>query len=103
MPGCDGAGAVEFQAATAQERPRGATKTKAMGVSLEELPHARVQGWWPGGATPRRKPGVAAESTRLPRRRSGQEELPQVQGEVAVQAQEGGEELLHEQGQEGRR
>ena len=35
-------------------------------------------------------------------RGGGQEELPHVQGAVAVQAQEGLEELLHVQGQEGR-
>ena len=34
-------------------------------------------------------------------RGSGQEELPHVQGAVAVRAQEGSEELLHVQGQEG--
>ena len=35
-------------------------------------------------------------------RGGGQEELPHIQGAVAVQAQEGQEELLHLQGQEGR-
>ena len=36
-------------------------------------------------------------------RRGGQEELPRVRGAVAAWAQEGLEELLHVQGQEGRR
>ena len=36
-------------------------------------------------------------------RGSSQEEQPQVQGAVAVQTQEGLEELFHVQGQEGRR
>ena len=35
-------------------------------------------------------------------RGGGREELPHVQGAVAVQAQEGREKLLHVQGQEGR-
>ena len=44
----------------------------------EELPHARGQGQWPGGAT-----------------------LRHVQGAMAARAQESQEELLHVQGQEG--
>ena len=31
----------------------------------EELPHARVQGWWLRGATPRPKSGVVAKRTNL--------------------------------------
>ena len=46
---------------------------------------------WLRGATPRPRSGAAAE------------EQPHVQGAVAAQAQEGQEELLHIQGQEGRR
>ena len=68
--------------------------------------------------TPRPRSGAAAESARLqqdhaeawPRgatpspevRVGSREELPYVQGAVAAQVQEGREELLHVQGQEGR-
>ena len=55
----------------------------------------------PGGATPRPRSGAVAESARLRQRRSSQEELPHVPGAVAVWAQEGLEELFHVQGQEG--
>ena len=67
----------ECQAATAQERP--------------------------GGATPRPKSGVAAERSypASEARGGGQEEQPHIQGVVAAWAQEGREELLHVQGQEG--
>ena len=51
--------------------------SKVKGGGREELPHTRGQG-------------------------GGQEEQPHVQGVVAGQAQEGLEELLHIQGQEGR-
>ena len=58
----------------------------------EELPQLRGQRQQPGGATP------------LHEARGGsREELPHVQGAVAARAQEGLEELLHVQGQEGRR
>ena len=50
--------------------------SKVKGGGREELPHTRGQG-------------------------GGQEEQPHVQGVVAGQAQEGLEELLHIQGQEG--
>ena len=49
---------------------------EARGSGLEELPHARGQGRWLGGATPGPRSGAAAESARLRRRRSSQEELP---------------------------
>ena len=72
-------GGQECQAATAQERLRGAT------------PHPR------SGA-------VAGRSHPMPEARGGsQEELPHVPGVVAARVQEGREELLHVQGQEGRR
>ena len=48
------------------------------GGSREELLQVQGQGWW-------------------------QEEQPHVQGAVAVRAQEGQEELIHVQGQEGQR
>ena len=59
---------------------------------------------WPTGATPCPRSGVVAKrSYPTPEVRGGsQEELPHVQGAAAVWAQEGREELLHVQGQEGR-
>ena len=67
----------ECQGATAQEQPR--------------------------GATPRPRSGSAAgRSNPTPEARvGGREELPQVQGAVAVWAQEGPEELFHVPGQMG--
>ena len=44
----------------------------------EELPHVRGQGRQPRGAISRPRSGAAAESARLPQRRSSQEELPHV-------------------------
>ena len=61
------------QAATAQERPRGATPLQVRGSDPEEPPRARGQGRRLGGAT---------------------------RGVVAAQAQEGLEELSHVEGQE---
>ena len=58
----------------------------------------------PRGATPRSRSGTAAE-TSYPTpevRGGGREEQPHVQGAAAARAQEGGKELLHVQGQEGR-
>ena len=83
-------GGREFQAATAQEQPRGATP-------------AQGQGRWLGGATQGLRPGAeAGRSYPTPEvRGSGQEEESHIQGAVAVWAQEGLEELLHVQGQDG--
>ena len=90
------------------------------------------EGQRPRGVTPRLRSGAVAESARLRRRRNGREELPKsevrgsgweellhapmpeargssredqlhVQGAVAVQAQEGLEELSHVEGQGRRR
>ena len=67
----------------------------------EELPHIRGQGQRPrvpgcNGA------GTAKRSYPTPEARGGgREEQPHFQGVVAVRAQEGLEELLHVQGQEG--
>ena len=69
----------------------------------EQLPRVRGQGWLP------RVPGcdsagAAERSYPTPEARGGgREEQPKAQGAVAVQAQEGLEELFHFQGQEGRR
>ena len=61
----------------AQERLKGAySMTKIRGGRTEELPHSRGQGRQLRGATP-------------------------IQGVVAAREQEGPEELLHVQGQEG--
>ena len=46
--------------------------------------------------------GSGREELPKPEVRGGREELPHVQGAVAVWAQEGREELLHVQGKEGR-
>ena len=58
---------------------------------------------WSRGATSRPRSGVAAGRSYPPpkARGGGGEELPTVQGAVAAQVQEGQEELLHVQGQEG--
>ena len=79
MPGCNGAGAAECQAATAQVQQRGAT----------QLPR-------PGAAAGRSYPHPEA-------RGGGQEEQSHVQEAVAARAQEGQEELLHVQGRRGGR
>ena len=68
----------ECQAATAQERPRGATPCPRPGaVAGRTYPTSEVRG-------------------------GSREELPRIQGAVAVRAQEGLKELFHVQGQEGR-
>ena len=82
----------------------------------EELPHVRGQGQWPrmpgcnGTGTakksyPSPRSGVAAgRSYPASEVRGGsREEQPHVQGAVAMRAQEGLEELSHDEGQEGRR
>ena len=81
-------GGWECQALMAQEWPRGAT------------PHLG-SGWQPG-ATPRPRPGWQPGCYPTSKVRGcGREEQPHVQGAVAAQMQEGWEELLHIQGQEG--
>ena len=67
----------------------------------EELPHIRGQGQKLGGPHTRR--AVAKRSYPTSEARDGgREEQPLVQGAVAARVQEGLEELLHVQGQEGR-
>ena len=75
--------------------------SEVKGRSWEELPRVRGQGQWPRvpgcdstGAAERSYPASKTRS-------SSWEKQPQVQGAVAVQVQEGLEELLHVQGQEG--
>ena len=62
-------------------------------------------GQWPRGATPRLRPGaVARRSYPMPEVRGcGREKQLHLQGAVAALEQEGREELLHVQGQKGRR
>ena len=84
MPGCNGTGTAEksypsLRSGAAAERRYPANEVR--GSSREELPHA---------PTPETRGG-------------GQEDQPQVQGEVDAPAQEGLEELFHVEGQEGRR
>ena len=67
----------------------------------EELPLAQGQGQRPRvpGCD---SPGAALRSYPMPEvSGGGQEEQPHLQGAASVQAQEGWEELLHVQGQEG--
>ena len=91
MPGCDGAGAAERSYPTAEAR----------GGSREELPSVRGQGWRP------RMPGydsagAAERSYPTPEvRGSSTDEQPHIRGVVAARVQEGREELLQVQGQEG--
>ena len=61
------------------------------------------KGWRPRGVTPRPRSGAAAgRSYPTPEARGGsQEDQPHVQAAVAARVQEGLEELLHVQGQEG--
>ena len=101
---------------------------RGQGRRQEELSRVGGQGWPPGGVTPRprsgqrpREPGCDSTGTSKRRypasevragnkrsypaskvRGGRQEELPHNQGAVAVQAQEGLEELFHVEGQEGR-
>ena len=69
------------------------------------LPQVRGQRRRPGGATLRLRPGAAAgRSYPMPEAKgSSRDEQPHVQGAVAAQVQEGLEELIYLQGQEGRR
>ena len=79
----------ECQAAMAQEQLRGATNVQGQGRQL------RVPGCNSAGAAKRSYPTPEA-------RGFGRKEQPHIQGAVAVQVQEGLEELFHVQGQEGR-
>ena len=93
VPGCEGAGRAERSYPTSEVR----------GSGREEPPHIQGQGWRP------RVPGcdtagAAERSYPMPEARGGsREKQPHIQGVVAARAQEGLEELLHVQGQEGQR
>ena len=77
--------------------------SEVRGSGREEPPHIQGQGWQP------RVPGcdtagAAERSYPMPEARGGsREKQPHIQGVVAARAQEGLKELLHVQGQEGRR
>ena len=85
----------------AQARPIGGIPHPRSRAEARRTP-AR-QGCRPGGATPHLRSGAVAKwSYPLPEARgSSRGEQPHVQGVVAVREQEGLEELLHVQGQEG--
>ena len=70
------------------------------GGGQEELPHVRGQGQKPVGPHARRAAAKRSYPTSEVRG-SGREEQFHIQRAVAAQAQEGREELLHVQGQEG--
>ena len=104
LDGCNG---PQAQPRAATQHPKSGAEPGRIpcprGGDQEELPHVRGQGQclrMPGcdsaGAAKRSYPTSEV-------RGGGREELPHVQGAVAAQAQEGLEELLHVQGQEGRR
>ena len=94
---------------TAQERPRRAALCLRSGAVAErsypasdvrgagrECQAATAQEQLERSSPLPRSGAVAGRSYPMPEARgSGQEDLPQVQGAVAVQAQEGREELLH--------
>ena len=86
---------------TTQERPREATPRPRLGQQ-RECQAATVQEQ-PRGDTPHPRSGAVAGRSYLLPDASGcdQEELPHVQGAMAVRAQEGLGELLHIKGQEG--
>ena len=100
----------ECQAATAQEWPRGATPRPRSGAAAKRIyPESEVRGGGqeelPHAPTPETRGGGREELPHAPTpevRVSGLQEQPHVQGAVAVQAQEGLEELSHVEGQEGR-
>ena len=90
--------------------------SEARGNGLEEIPHARKQGWRSRGAIPRLRSGVVPERRHPTSEARGggqkeqphaqgqgtdREEQPYIQGVVAAQVQEGLEELSHAEGQEG--
>ena len=93
--GCDGPGRSVAE--------RSYTKSEVRGGGREDLSQVRGQGRQP------RVPGcngteAAKRSYPQPEARGGgRKEQPHIQGAVAVRSQEGREELLHVQGQEGRR
>ena len=118
---------VQAAAMAHRARPRGATPRPRSGAEAgrtpcprgggqEELPASKVRGGGrecqaatvqerPRGATLRPRSGVAAKRSypTSEARGGSQDELPHSQGAVAARAQEGLEERLHVQGQEGRR
>ena len=116
---------LECQAATVQERPRGATlRPRSVAVAGRSYPTSEVRGggqeetsciqgqWRPGGDTSHPRSGAARRSHLEPEARGGDLEEPTqprgqgrqpgraTQGVLAAQALEGQEELSHVEGQE---
>ena len=83
----------ECQTATAQERPRGATpRLRPGGAAERSYPASEVRG------------GGREELPHAPKpkaRGGGREDEPHIQGAVTARAKEGLEELSHVEGQEG--
>ena len=127
MPDCDGTGtaersypASEFRGCGGEEIPY-APKPEARGGSREEQPTPEARGSdersYPasevrGGGqeeishAPSQRPGAQEELPHGPMPKAkggGREDQPHVQGALAARAQEGLEELSHDEGQEGRR
>ena len=111
----------EYQTATAQEPPRGATpRPNSRGAAKRRYPACEVRGGdersypasevrgsgqeeLPHAPMPETR-GRSREEQPMPEARGGgREDQPHVQGAVAEQAQEGLEELSHTEGQEGQR
>ena len=113
-PTCEVRGRSQEDPIPNGQQPRGFTPCPRSGAAAEsarlqwrrngreELPCVPGQGRWLKGATPRPKPeAVAGRSHTAPEARAGgREEQPNIQGLLAVQAQEGQEELSHAEGQE---
>ena len=80
--------------------------SKVRGSGREEIPLVQGRGGnqedLPHAPKPKARGGGREEQPMPEARGSGQEDQPHIQGAVAVQAQEGLEELSHVEGQEGR-
>ena len=88
MPGCDSAGAAERSYTTSEVKGGG---RECHVVTAQELPRRATHHLSPGAA--------ARKSYPTPEARGGsREEQPHVQGAMAVQVQEGLEELFNIQG-----
>ena len=95
----------EYQTVTAQEWLRGATPCLRSGGAAERrYPASEVRGSEERSYPTSKVRGGQEEIPHAPKpeaRGGGREDQPHVQGAVAARAQEGLEELLHIQGQEG--
>ena len=99
--GCDGPLRSLAVRSYPSPKVRGSDRERRSG-SQEELPHIQGQGQQPRGTTHAGGQGPAGEELLHARGQGrGPEEQPHLQGAAAARAQEGQEELLHVQGQEG--